>query len=145
MEQNLTREEIKENRLKFAKGLQESHREKITKILESFNNSNQRCCLGHGCEIFNIERNIEDDLVSYGKENCRGTAPIELMDLLGLYDIWGGCAPIGELVPGIRALTVLNDNTELTTQEIGKLIEGWIEGGPSTPFKPLSSYDESNT
>lgn len=143
-----TREQIKENRLKFAKGLQEPHREREWNRLENPDNPNMSCCLGHGCNIFDLERKVINyetyHKVKYGTEENDATAPKELINLLGLFNSCGGTLDHqNELVKKHSSLTSLNDNLELTPQEIGKLIEGWIEGGPNTPFIPLDSYPET--
>jgi len=136
---NFTRQQIKENRLKFANGLLEPHRIKFIGHLENPHNPNERCCLGHGCNIFGINRIVEDDTVYYGVRSS-AVAPRELMDLLGLYDNCG--VPLVKTPKETDSLASLNDSTKLTTQEIGQLIlnRGWIEGGEDTPFKPLSDY-----
>ena len=137
----LTREEIKQNRLKFAAGLQEEHREKTTAKLENVEFPNQRCCLGHGCDIFGVTRKVVDNTVLYGEEHNTNVAPSELIELLGLGD---DCGVIKEDEHGfiLESLTMLNDQTSTSIQEIGKLIEGWVEGGEGTPFIPLSDYKE---
>lgn len=156
-----TREQIRENRVKFAKGLQESHREKETGRLEARDDENKRCCLGHGCDIFNIKRNVIDETettnkkIYFGEEEEQTVAPQELIDLLGLFNQRGGSSngksrlhgsednDDFELHNGRNSLTTLNDTTDITIQEVGVLIEGWIEGGEGTPFFPLSSYPET--
>lgn len=143
-----TRKQIRENRLKFAKGLQEPHRERETNRLEHPNKPNMRCCLGHGCNIFDIERTVTNfesyNKVKYGAEYSDATAPKELIELLGLNDTCGGTKePDDYLIKSQRYLTNLNDVLEMKPQEIGKLIEGWIEGGKGTPFIPLDSYPET--
>lgn len=144
----MLREQIKENRLKFAKGLQESHREKTVEKLENYNLPNQRCCLGHGCDIFNIKKRKENNSVYFGKGDNYAIAPLELVDLLGLTNSTGSgymdsSLKNVELHNDIKSLTGLNDDTNITTHEIGKLMENWIEGGEGTPFKPLSDYPEN--
>ena len=144
----MLRDQIRENRLKFAKGLQEPHREKQIEKLENYNLPNQRCCLGHGCDIFNIKKRKENNSVYFGKDDNYAIAPLELVDLLGLTNSTGG-SYIGSSLKNIeshsdiKSLTSLNDNTDITTNEIGKSMEDWIEGGEGTPFKPLSDYPEN--
>lgn len=141
----MTRQEVKENRLKFANGLLEPHRMKFKRMLENLNNPNERCCLGHGCEIFGIIRGINNYDVVYGVEQHAGVAPKELIKILGLYYANGSSFNEFEIAKGRSSLAGINDHTELTTQQIGQLIldKGWIEGGEDTPFKPLEDYPEA--
>lgn len=128
----LTKTEILANRQKFAKGLQEPHRLKATNRLESILNPNKRCCLGHGCEIFGLKRAEWGGEVHYNGE--AGIAPPALVDLLGLIE------NTGWVKSKSTSLTEINDETAATPQEIGKMIEEWIEGGDGTPFKSLDQY-----
>lgn len=139
-----TREQIRENRLKFAKGLQEPHREREKNQLENPNYPNKRCCLGHGCDIFNIERKVDNSIVRYGTDEKVATAPQELVILLGLFDCCGGSMHHDDkLFENYGSLTAINDDSNMPPQEIGKLIEEWIEGGKGTPFRTLESYPET--
>lgn len=154
MEKVYTREEIKQNRIKFVNGLKEPHREKLRGELEDVEENNKRCCLGHGCDIFGITRLVYSrtnsrEKVYYGKEQNESVAPKELIDLLGLHNPRGGTNPnklendVIDIINGYTSLTVLNDTSTLSIQDIANLIEGWIEGGPETPFKSLTDYEVS--
>lgn len=142
------RSEIRANRQKWAEGLMEPERQKAIGMLED--KFGARCCLGHGCSILGIQR--------YGSEPYRGIAfgssvettiaPEEFVLMVGLWGAWGQTrfGNISEFVTpeglAAKSLAGVNDQTSATPQEIGAYLLLVIEGGASTPFQPLSNYEE---
>ena len=94
------------------------------------------------------------DAVHYGLgSDCSAyTAPRELIELVGLNNHVGAFYPglfsdearffaeydVGGVM--VESLAGLNDSTDTTPQQIGMWLEDCIEGGPGTPFIPLSRY-----
>lgn len=136
----MKRTEILTNRLKFVKGLQETHRQKALFELENLQNNHKRCCLGHGCNIFQLMRNIVDNEVCYGENSNCDTAPIELIKLLGLTSRTG--IILNGNIKGYESLANLNDSSDMTTQEIGVILEPMINGGEGTPFISINKYED---
>ena len=157
----LTRSQIRANRIKWAKYLQDPEREKATGVLEG--KEGGFCCLGHGCVAFEIERWVDDvdDHINYGAKYPDPndlqafdayTAPTQLIDLLGLSDSGGrfiASPSSNEYMHSyefngvnIDCLTALNDSTSCTPQQIGMWLEDCVEGGPGTPFWSLNTYPE---
>lgn len=141
-----TRKKILENRVKWVEFLMKPKRKKTTGLLDA--GSGYRCCLGHGCYILEIEK-VENGIggFDYGKENYHQTAPDEFVEAVGLYNDHGQTlddSPIKvnlkQSMENLITLADINDNTDATPQEIGKYLESVIEGGPHTPFKPLTDY-----
>lgn len=137
----LKKEQIKENRLKWAKFLQNPTLEKHLGELEDPLNPNARCCLGHGCACFEISKESRQDcgvVVLY--DGCYDYAPPSFVNLVGL------TTKSGQFLDGKvmdkACLADLNDHTYTSPQEIGKMMENWIEGGVGTPFLPLSEFPE---
>lgn len=144
-----TRQQIKDNRIKFGLDLQDPEREKATSELESSSNPNARCCLGHGCDGFSLKRTVDEyGCVRYDGEN--ELAPQQLMSLMGMKDNEGmfGTSVVFKVGDGVwtpSSLIALNDNTLLTPQQIGEWLSKpeIIKGGEGTPYLPLSEFPES--
>lgn len=140
----LTANEVLANRRTWVEFLKTPGILKARGILNEANES--RCCLGHGCYALNIKRHQSSmGHWLYGREGNGGYAPTELMDAVGLYNSHAGTHD-GTVIASteedgtIRSLSNWNDNTNIEPAEIGAYLESVIEGGPSTPFKPLSEY-----
>ena len=143
------RSEILANRQKWIDYLQEPERKKTKNELESFYDNEARCCLGHAEFLFNSDRSCIEEMVYYGESEVNLSE--ETMNLLGMYYNEGeifnsGHYPITSYLKyedkQFRSLSILNDCTDITPQEIGKLLQGMIDGGENTPFKPLTDYEE---
>lgn len=136
-----TDQEIYENRLRAVKYLQKPELKKAVGRLESEIKDGSKCCLGHMCTALEVHRKIDDKgVVHYGGSLERYEAPRELIDALGLSDEAGSA--IGKLVldmsnEEVMSLAALNDDTDITTQEIGKYLEQVIMGGEGTPWKEI--------
>lgn len=127
-----TRAQIRANREKWVAFLQEPERKKAKGVLAR--NGEHRCCLGHACKVLDPDQKtgwrLDDPL-----------PPVEIQKMLGLNER-SGMAYEGKLTPGFTELTLINDRSKTRPQEIGKMLEGMIEGGPNTPFFPLTNYPE---
>lgn len=144
-----TFEEVLENRLKWIKGLAQPHRKKTEEVLESVQDRDHRCCLGHGCDIFGLPSELHDEGVSYGFDKDIHYAPRELICLLGLLNEEGrlrNSLPLGSdstitktaTYTCLTSLAEINDKTTMTTQEIGK----WIEENQNTLHTPFLTREE---
>ena len=134
-----SRAEIKANREKWVAFLQEPERKKATGKL-SKGDTEHRCCLGHACQVLDPEKTT--NWVS-----TMGLPPQEIVDMLGLVSDDGVAYTIdrspGKIVnTSHRSLTTINDGTKMRPQAIGEMLAGMIEGGPGTPFFPLTDYPE---
>lgn len=150
----LTRQEIKDNRIKFATGLLEPHRKKFKGRLENIDNPNERCCIGHGCDIFGETRNVHTDCNQIDYNGSVHIAPVSLITKLGLTNEVGSIENIDTsnvvhvegvvISKDIHSLAYMNDKTDMTTQQIGEWLSQpeIIEGGVGTPYLPLSDYEE---
>jgi hypothetical protein len=135
----LKRADIKAYREKWATFLQEPERKKAKGYLVRGVGEN-RCCLGHACYV------LDPDQKS-GWGNKHSLPPQAIANMLGLVHpdglIHPDSSPNAEYCnTGMRYLTTLNDDTQMRPQEIGKMLAGMIEGGPGTPFHPLTDYPE---
>lgn len=145
----MKRAEIKANREKCIAFLQEPELEKFTGGLENPTNNNSRCCLGHMCHVMKLDRwqkpGIDGDII-YGANDSLGFAPSTLQSLIGLKDRHGSFSNYlndpHNTYKERTSLMALNDDTEMTTQEIGKWLEDKIEGGEGSPFISLAEYPE---
>lgn len=138
----LTRSQVRENRLKWANFLM---RPDTKKGLHQLDNGNgRRCCLGHGAHCFGLEQTTSvSGMVMY----CGNVsyAPLELQEILGLWTRTGA-NPSGKPLVGFggrSSLAGANDSTDATPQDIGRYLLSVIDGGPDTPFRPLSDYPEA--
>jgi len=135
----MNRKEILENRKKWITFLK-TNPPKIKGMLESFKNQSERCCLGHGCYVFNLQKEVDNQVIYEGSIYC---APPKLIELLGLRDDMGNIPQgyfDGDNV--YTELTEMNDETNMTHKEIGEYLESVIEGGDNSPFLPLGDFDE---
>ena len=123
-----TKEQIDNNRRKWLAQLRDPESKKQAGKLESLDDSNARCCLGHACHALGIERWVEyheDKIVTYDfrTTNLPGSACNMLnIDILGEFKK-------EVLVNGnfYRSLTEINDLTDLTPQEIADIVEDQFE------------------
>lgn len=146
-----------ENRRKWIEFQKDPKRIKHTGELESMGNPEARCCLGNACAALGLEKTTTYSsmyrrrMVEYGGE--AEFAPDEVVGALGLYHN-SGTIPDGvmyvdsegnifqnEVVDTIScdSLVSANDETSATHYQIGAYLESVIEGGPNTPFRPLST------
>lgn len=140
-----TKEEILAHRRKWIDYLKEPTTQKHVGSLESPTNSDSRCCLGHACHVLipdGRDSSSRNGLVYY--DNQTSYAPLGVQIMLGLW------SPAGSLFMNdtinfhghqLVSLAGMNDTTNLTSQQIGEYLETVIEGGPATPFRPLSDYE----
>lgn len=142
-----TRAQILENRRKWIDYLKLPDTKKSAGRLENPVVPENRCCLGHACHVLIPElRKQSDESFTVYYDDEMAYAPVSLKQKLGLYDRQGGnllydlfsIEPYAEQ----RSLSEFNDYTAITPQEIGAYLETVIEGGPKTPFRPLSEYSE---
>lgn len=145
---NIKRSEILANREKVISFLTNKKRKKATGALDTGDGC--RCCLGHMCYALDIKRVISSTKsltdkykYAYGHFHDTGWAPMELVNLVGLYSKGGGVNSHKDIIIGSytsSSLADLNDNTMITPQQIGEYLKSVIEGGEDTPWRPLSDY-----
>ena len=162
----MKQQELLDNRNKWIKALLDPSTRKATGVLEEIDSSGKvlgRCCLGTGCSALGVKRivgdmknvgyyNAKDEHTYVFKDNSEYAECFsqEFANLVGLYDKEGyrgdyNCPEKTEIT--IRqhkspCLSSLNDETEITPQEIGQYLRTVIQGGKKTPFKPLKEYSE---
>lgn len=141
----LTRAEVRANREASIALLKDPATKKGQGRLDT--GSGHRCCLGHMCYAMKIDRTEVEDahlgfVISYDGE--KSFAPKFLIEKVGLYDRRGS-AYGSEVLEGTAygTLASWNDHSTVTPQEIGAYLEKHIEGGPNTPWYPLSDYPET--
>lgn len=124
-----TDEQILENRRTWIEYLKRPETKKAKGVLESFDDPDARCCLGHGCFVLGIERTVDEDgVVLYDDEYS--FAPESFMEMVGLRYENGDFDE--------TSLAFINDHTDKTPQEIGIMLESMIMGGPGTPFEKIN-------
>lgn len=150
------RNEILANRRKWIEFLKQDYIQKAQGVLNEVSKTGKeedeaRCCLGHGCYALGIKRREYTTYAGYylyGLKEEGGYPPPEFVELVGLYSRTGSTqsgVPFADNHDGHRKIDSLsrwNDNTLVMPQEIGAYLETVIEGGPDTPFKPLSDFEE---
>jgi hypothetical protein len=156
----MTRDEVKENRIKWANFLLNKKRKKAISVLDKGDGA--RCCLGHGAYCLGVPRRkvngLDNACFEYGDEDAAFSAPSELVDLVGLWDSDGMTEGEDLVINGLNfsSLASANDadrhyafetgvessEINITPQMIGTYLLTVIEGGDDTPFKPLSEYPE---
>lgn len=143
----LTRAEVRANREKWARFLMQPGRKKATGVLDE--GDGYRCCLGHGAYCLGVPRSRYLSGFEYGDGYDDCVAPQELIQLVGLHYSEGN--PLesnGMVINGSTygCLTAANDSPDgLRPKQIGEYLLSVIEGGPSTPFIPLSEYKEAQS
>lgn len=153
-----TRSEIRANRQRWIDFLMAPEREKARGSLEYADFPEQRCCLGHACAVLGAERIAAPGVVEYEGEDAY--APESIVDALGLWDKHGSVRMGTEQLSfepnprGYNSLADINDGYDgsfysfkealfnATPQVIGAYLLTVIEGGPDTPFQPLTDYQE---
>jgi hypothetical protein len=137
----ITDKEIYNNRLKWIEYLKRPETKKFTENLENPEDPEARCCLGHACHVLAPEtRNLDNDGdVLYGDDVA--FLPDSLVEQLGMWTYEGGANDRDIFADlGYRAccLSVLNDNTDISPQEIGEYLQTVIMGGEHTPFTKIN-------
>jgi hypothetical protein len=129
--------EIIEARKKWIAYLKNSDTLKTIGKLEDPDNPNKRCCLGHACHIFEVERQASKFKVLYDDHSAR--LPESLVLKLGMWSVYGSGKLVQYKLRGldVKSLSSLNDDADYTPQQIGEYLETVIEGGDDTPFKSL--------
>lgn len=147
-----TREQIRENRMKWINFLMTKGRKKTKGTLDK--GDGKRCCLGHACFILGITKRISttSNKIYYGGEEA--FAPSDLVDKVGL---WTNDGSTDDMVPftiiprrkptlklEFDNLAGANDSEEyeISPYDIGTYLLTVIDGGPHTPFRPLTSFPE---
>ena len=122
-----TQKQIDNNRRKWLSQLRDPESKKETGQLESLDDSNTRCCLGHACHALGIKRLVEsyaheqEKVVTYDFQNTN--LPYSACNMLNINVL--GEFKKEVLVNGkyCQSLTEINDFTDLTPKEIADLIE----------------------
>ena len=137
----MKRYEILSARITWAQFLQQPEREKAIGNLDE--GDEKRCCLGHGCYCLGVVRRLLDfdARYAYGEEEAQVCPPKEFAEAVGLWSRDGCAKSLQDLIREKESLAELNDETDITPQEIGAYLESVVEGGPDTPFRPLSDYE----
>jgi hypothetical protein len=140
------RDEILKNRETWIEGLLNPESKGFTGWLENLINSNERCCLGHGCHYLGLTRSISNSGRVLYEKRFSSVAPEKLVELVGLWNDIGATSDEETSLrgyPSLISLIAMNDQTTDTPQCIGKYLQSVIEGGPDTPFRPLTAYPEA--
>lgn len=142
----LTKKEILDNRKKWVKYLTEKRLYKHKGELQKFNGISC-CCLGHGCNAFNITKKKNGTKLLFGLYGSFFSAPSEFVNLVGLHDSYGEFKNKKQLFfdtntrkfynsnnknktrQEFDSLVGLNDDTDATTKEIGMFIKAHINDG----------------
>jgi hypothetical protein len=147
MEPTYTNDQIMANRRRWIDYLKNPDTKKAQGWLDLGNG--ERCCLGHGCFVLGIvsEKNekTKPHHIEYDGEDC--FPPASFVEMVGLYGNDGEFVEpddfsaregfsFGEHT--FYGLANLNDDSEITPQEIGEYLESVIEGGENTPFIRLT-------
>lgn len=140
----ITGEQVRANRIKWIERLEDPKSKKATKRLVARVGGGM-CCLGHGCAALGYEFDHIGEAEGPGFKDEIYNAPRELIIDVGIssnnasrIDANSGLGPWKDC----RNLAEVNDNTDATSQDIGAYLRTVIEGGPDTPFRPLSEYPE---
>lgn len=142
----MLRAEILANRQKVITFLKQPKRLKTTGKLDKGDGA--RCCLGHMCYVLKVPRTWQGSSYGYGTRNDINYAPLEVINAVGLYYYDGKLGNNQQIqIPTLNtawySLAGINDNTHVTPQQIGTYLKSVIEGGPNTPWKPLTDYPET--
>ena len=93
--------------------------------LESIENPRRRSCLGHACHALGVERSIEKTvdgpMVLYG--NSSHILPSEVGGLLRISQYGNFKSPVNYRRTEYTCLTRLNDETDITPQEIADVVQ----------------------
>ena len=132
--------------MKWIEFLMKPSRRKAKRKLDA--GDGNRCCLGHGCYILNIDKEISAGTGNFLYEGHDECAPYSFVAMVGLWDDLGSSGDGNNMNvfkdnnPHNMADTLasINDDTSASPQRIGKYLLSVVEGGKNTPFKPLSDY-----
>ena len=123
----ITQEQVDENRQKWLAVLRAPESKRASGILESRYEENARCCLGHACHALGISRTVPSGpgYVHYDSESK--WLPMNARRALMVNS--NGYFKKSIIVDGrmFFSLAQLNDNTELSPQEIADVIEEQFE------------------
>lgn len=134
----MTRAEVLANRRKWIDFLKARSKKTIGSLDVG---GGERCCLGHGCYALKVRRVLKNGEYSYGEAERQDVAPIEFMQVVGLWNQHGSVADQGARFSQ-PSLVQLNDDDNWSPKEIAKYLEENINGGLKTPFMPLENFDE---
>ena len=135
-----TQEQINEYRAKWLAQLRSPEAKQWTGELESRDEPNKRCCLGHACHALKAERSYTDDIVYYGwgQDMDSSTLPYSVAKKLNINN---SGAMINSYVHGLdvySGLTIINDSGVFSLSEIADIIE---EGFKKNNFYPYVGPD----
>lgn len=142
-----TRSQIRENRQKWIDFLMVKGRKKATGVLDE--GGGHRCCLGHGCYALGIKSLKVEYNGHFEYDGSLDIAPDSFIEMVGLWDDTGS-TNLGTAIEVFKKsdghiytdLAGVNDDTNASPNRIGKYLLSVIEGGPETPFRPLTNYPE---
>ena len=123
-------------RLRWIDHLLKPDTKKFVGSLENISNEKERCCLGHACNVLGAEREVLCARVTY--DGSLTHLPRTIKHKLDMHNNLGGNVirkPLLNLPH--YSLSVMNDRTKATPQDIGKYLMTVIRGGESTPFKEI--------
>ena len=137
-----TQEQIDENRQKWLDQLRDPESKKARGMLEDSKDKNSRCCLGHACHALGIERD-EDKKYSVIYYDCEDTnLPFGARNALDIDGRGSFKEPVNITSVHHNSLTSvhedymtaydlidINDETDLTPQEIADVIEDQFNTG----------------
>ena len=123
-----TQEQIDENRRKWFGVLRDPESKKAVNKLESYTDKNARCCLGHACHALGIERKVmkfANGIIVY--ENKSDTLPFSVCNMLNIQNTGKFKKEVLVGDEPYWSLSRINDNTDLTPQEMADVIEDQFE------------------
>lgn len=130
--------EIFENRKTVISFLKQDGLQRATGVLQSVENPEARCCLGHMCVALDIQVELSDKWY-FGEDKRTGAAPKELMEKVSLFgslgEVLNSKAKIGDT--GLSDLAYINDNDRWSFSEIAEYLEENILGGEDTVWKKI--------
>lgn len=132
-----TDQEVYDNRKTVIDFLKDPSRKKNRYSLASDIDDEARCCLGHMCKAL-----FPDHQINTSWFNEESFAPIELIKAVGLHGNIGEGKEEFSFHPSTEdntqhSLAAINDNTDVTPQEIGAMLEKMIMGGDDTPWEKI--------
>ena len=115
--------EIHRLRKEWLDYLRQPGRKKTKEVLERYHDNEARCCLGHACHHFGIDRTVLEDSLSVLYDKQGSVLPERLQWDLDMTEAGDFCEPIDVEDEIIGDCIGLNDETDLSMAEIADIIE----------------------
>ena len=121
--------EIHRFRKKWLDFLRQPGRKKAKEVLEQYSDNEARCCLGHACHYFGVDRVVKHEVHSVLYCNNGSCLPDSLqwdLDMTEGGDFWEAIDVGDEIIADCIGL---NDETDLSMSEIADIIEQQMIAG----------------